>query len=153
MKWSDRLTESTPIPFSEIEEAFQFVSSGDGESRAVLCRKSGKIRLKSALAEINELAELEDEQRDDPDDEEHVDIPDKRERDLGQLLIFAFVSQVMPGDVEEVRRMFRQRDAHRRFKDFLSTRNRLEQWYELENAATERALREWCKLNSITLID
>jgi hypothetical protein len=153
MKWSDRLTESIPVRFSEIEDAFLFVSSGRaGECRGVLCRTSGKIYLHSDLAGVDEFAELEDERPDDLDDEKYIDIPDKRELNLGDRLVFDFVGQVLPGDLEQVRRMFRRRGAYGRFRAFLAERDVLERWYAFESAATERALREWCRLNSIALI-
>lgn len=147
--------ESIPIPFSEIESAYLFVSMGGAnECRAVLCRTSGKIYLQSDLADIDELAELEDELPDDPDDDEkYIDIPDQRELGLGKRLVFDFVREVMPDDLGQVHRIFDRRGAYGRFKDFLDERKVLERWYEFENAATRRALREWCKLNSIPLID
>jgi hypothetical protein len=35
----------------------------------------------------------------------------------------------------------------------LARRGALEQWYDFERKATERALREWCEVNSIELVD
>jgi hypothetical protein len=35
----------------------------------------------------------------------------------------------------------------------VTRRNVLDRWYEFESKATERALREWCELNSIELAD
>jgi hypothetical protein len=49
--------------------------------------------------------------------------------------------------------MFRRRGAYAGFKRLLARRDVLEQWYDFEEKATVRALREWCELNSIALAD
>ena len=48
--------------------------------------------------------------------------------------------------------MFRHRGAHARFKELLTAEDCLEEWYAFEAEATDRALREWCRLNEITLV-
>jgi hypothetical protein len=92
-----------------------------------------------------------------PDDLEESDkylaIPDKYELDLGKPLALAFAREFLPAYFDEVRHMFSKRGAYRRFRDFLLRRNALDQWYEFEERATDRALREWCEVNSITLAD
>ena len=80
-------------------------------------------------------------------------IPDKRELDLGKPLALDFASQFLPRDVDEVRRMFATRGAYASFKRLLAQKRALEQWYDFERKATERALREWCELNSIELAE
>ena len=49
-------------------------------------------------------------------------------------------------------RVFRERGAYARFKDFLAEKGRLEEWYAFEAARTEKALREWCAENDVTLV-
>ncbi len=101
-----------------------------------------------------ELDEPEGKLPDDiEDDEKYLAIPDKRELDLGQPLALDFARQVLPRDFDEVRRMFSRRGAYVSFKHLLAQRRVLEQWYDFEQKATERALREWCELNSIELAD
>ena len=140
-----------PVSFKEILGAFDFVSMGGGEHQAFLCRQSGKIHWHS---ELSELDELEGELPDDiEDDENYVAIPDKRELDLGKPLALDFASQFLPRDVDEVRRMFATRGAYASFKRLLAQKRALEQWYDFERKATERALREWCELNSIELAE
>jgi len=138
-----------PVSFEEIQEALEFVSaSGLGEHQAFLCIRSGKIYWHS------DLSDLDDELPEDiEDDEKYLEIPDKRELDLGKPLALDFARQVLPGDLDEVRRIFRRRGAYASFKHLLARRRVLEQWYDFEEKATARALREWCELNSIALAD
>ncbi len=141
-----------PVSFEEILNAFEFVSAGGlGEHQAFLCIQSGKIYWHSDLSDLDEA---DDELPEDvEDDEKYLEIPDKRELDLGKPLALDFARQVLPGDFDEVRRMFRRRGAYANFKHLLARRQVLEQWYDFEQKATERALREWCELNSIVLAD
>ena len=142
-----------PASFKELVEAFDLASmaSGFGEHHAYLCRESGKIYWHS---DFSDLEELNDELPEDIEDEEkYVELPDKRELDLGNRLALDFARQVLPAEFDDVRDMFHSRGAYARFKHLLAQRRVLEQWYDFEEKATERALREWCELNSITLTD
>ena len=141
-----------PVRFDEILNALEFVGArGLGEHQAFLCRQSGKIYWHSDLSELDGL---EDElPKDIDDDEKYLEIPDKRELDLGKALALDFTRQVLPGDFDDVRRMFGKRRAYANFKHLLAHKGVLEQWYDFEQKATERALREWCELHSIILAD
>src|SRR5262245_38259485 len=90
-----------PISFREILHAFEFVSVGGGfgEHQAFLCRQTGKIFWRSELSDFDEL---EDELPDDIEDgEKYLEIPDKRELDLGKPLALDFACQVLPKDFEK----------------------------------------------------
>jgi hypothetical protein len=141
----------TPMPVSlkELLGAFEFVSAGGmGEHRAFLCKQSGKIYWHS------ELSDDMDELPDDVDDsEKYVQIPNKRELDLGKPLVLDFAGQFLPDDFDEVWQIFSSRGAYARFKDLLDRRGALDQWYDFEGKAEERALRVWCDLNSIEVGD
>ena len=141
-----------PVSFQEIRDAFEFVNiRGLGEQQAFLCIQSGKIYCHS---EFSDMDEFNDELPEDIDnDEKYLAIPDARELDLGKPLAVDFARQVLPEDVDEVRRIFSRKGAYASFKDLLAQRRALEQWYDFEEKATERALREWCELNSIVLAD
>ena len=143
-----------PASFKELVEAFELVSMGApgfGEHHAYLCRESGKIYWHS---DFSDLEELNDELPEDIEDEEkYVELPDKRELDLGNRLALDFARQVLPAEFDDVRDMFHRRGAYARFKHLLAQRRVLEQWYDFEEKATERTLREWCEINSITLTD
>jgi hypothetical protein len=141
-----------PISFQEIVDAFEFVGFGGfGEHQAILDRRSGKIYWRS---EFSDLDELNDEMPDDAEDEEkYVAIPDKRELGLGKPLALDFAREFLPNDFDEVRYLFSKRGAYPKFRALLTQRSALDRWYDFESKATERALREWCKLNSIEVAD
>jgi len=141
-----------PVSFQEILDAFEFAgSSSIGEFQAILCRRTGKIYLRS---EFPDFEELNDELPDDvEDDEKYLALPDKRELGLGKPLALDFVREFLPNDFDEARYIFGKRGAYRKFRALLIQRNVLERWYGFESKATERALREWCEFNSIELAD
>ncbi len=72
-----------------------------------------------------------------------------RELGLGKPLALNFAREFLPNDFDEVRYMFSKRGAYQKFRALLTRRNVLDLWYNFESKATEQALREWCKLNSI----
>ena len=144
-----------PASLKEIRDAFEFVAMGGdlGEHRAFLCRRTGKIYWHSEFSDVDEL---NDELPDDiEDDEKYIAIPDKRELDLGKPLVLDFAREFLPNDFDEVRRIFDNSGAYRKFRALLARRNAVDRWYEFESKATERALRDWCEFNSIiaTIVD
>ena len=135
-----------PISFSDLQLAFEFVSSGGmGENEAYLDRQSGKIYWRS------EFGYNDEELPDDIDDEKYIAIPDKIELDLGKSLLLGFAREFLPDDYGEVFHIFSRRGAYRRYKDLLVRRGALERWYDFSNKAEEAALREWCAENGIDL--
>jgi hypothetical protein len=82
-----------------------------------------------------------------------VRLSDKRELDLGKPLALDFARQFLPGDFDNVRQFFSGRGAYARFKNLLDRRGAIDQWYDFEAEAEERALRMWCDLNSIEVSD
>jgi hypothetical protein len=135
-----------PAGFQDILFAFEFVS-GDGSNEALLCRRTGKIYWRSALSGLDEI---EEELPDGiEDDENYIAIPPKRELGLGKPLALDFAREFLPKDFDEVRYMFSRRGAYQKFRALVTKRNVLDRWYEFESKATERALREWCQINSI----
>src|SRR6266851_8536823 len=104
-----------PVSFQGIRDAFEFVNiRGLGENQAFLCIQSGKIYWHS---EFSDFDEFEDELPEDVDDDEkYLAIPDARELDLGKPLALDFARQVLPEDVDEVRRIFSRKGAYANFK-------------------------------------
>jgi hypothetical protein len=138
-----------PVSFNDILLAFEFVSAGDpGEHQAFLCKQSGKLYWHSELA--SDLDELPD---DIDDSDKYVQIPDKKELDLGKPLVLDFARQCLPDDVGDIQEIFSKRGAYARFKDLLQRRGALDQWYDFEANAEGKALRMWCDLNSIEVGD
>ncbi len=139
-----------PVSFSDLLLAFDFVNDGaPGTHEAYLCKESGKI-----YCQFEDSAEFDDELPDDIDDpEKYVPIPDKKELDLGKPLVFDFVSQFLPDEIDKVRRIFSHRGAYGNFKDLLAEKGALDRWYEFSAEAEKKALREWCEENSIEVSD
>jgi hypothetical protein len=139
-----------PISLRELQDAFMFVSFGaPGENEAYLDTELGKIYYHSEIAGDLEEEELPN----DLDDEKYIEIPHKKELDLGTPLVFDFVRQFLPDDYDEAARIFSRRGAYGRYKDLRARRGVLERWYEFENKAEEAALREWCADNGLELSD
>jgi hypothetical protein len=137
------------VSWDDIWQAFELAMlASPGEHQAFLCKQSGKVYWHS------EFTDDPDELPDDIEDEEkYLPLPDKRELNLGKPLAFAFVSEFLPEAMDEVGRIFRKKGAYGRFKHLLASKNALQQWYEFEAAAEERALRAWCELHSIEIAD
>ena len=109
-----------PVSLKDIREAFEFVcAGGGGEHQAFLCKQSGKLYCHSELCD--DLDILPD---DIDDSEKFLQIPDKRELDLGKPLALDFARQFLPGDFDEVRQFFSGRGAYARFKKSVGSKGR-----------------------------
>jgi len=139
---------ATRVKFSDLELAFDFVSfEGSTEHLAYVRKDTGEVLWGSDDLDEEELP-------DDIDDEEkYLAIPSKRDLGLGKSLVFDFMRQFLPDDLDQVRRFFSRRGAYGNFKDLLARRQAIEQWHRFEDEAAQRALREWCSENSIELIE
>jgi len=85
-----RNKHTMPVSLKDILEAFEFVSADNAdEHQAFLSRQSGKSYWYAEYSD-DELSELPD---DIDDSEKYVQIPDKRELDLGKPLVLEFVRQ------------------------------------------------------------
>src|SRR5215472_3765157 len=103
-----------PVSWTDLVDAFEFVSSSStDEHQAFLCKQTGKLYWMSDTAG-DELDELPD---DIDDEEKYVQIPHKRELDLGKPLVMAFARQCLPDDFDEIRRIFSRKGAYARCKD------------------------------------
>lgn len=95
----------------------------------------------------------DDEVPDDLDDlDRYVAVPHKNDLSLGRKLALRFAAQEVPERYERVEGFFRAKGAYARFKDLLESEGLLDQWYNFEAVATERALREWCAENDIEVL-
>jgi hypothetical protein len=143
---------TTPTSFQDLILAFEFVASSyPGANHAILCRRTGKIYWHS---EDSDLDEIDEELPDDiDDDEKYIALPDKRDLGLGKPLALEFAREFLPRDLDDVRDIFGRRGAYPKFKALLVRRRALDRWHAFENAATNQALRDWCKANSIEVSD
>jgi len=136
-----------PVKFSELDFAFGFVSSSD-DSDAFLQKSTGRIFCRSEYGDLDELGEagLGDGGWDDQD---MIAIPDKRDLDLGQPLVFRFVRSRLPRELDRVRGFFSHRGAYAQFRDLLVRNELLEDWYEFEADAEKQARLSWCEENGV----
>jgi hypothetical protein len=114
------------VSLKDIKEAFEFAGGGD-EHQAFLCKQSGKLYYHSELCD--DLDILPD---DIDDSEKFLQIPDKRELDLGKPLALDFARHFLPGDLDDVQQFLSKRGAYARFKELLDRRGALDQWYDFE---------------------
>ena len=131
------------IDWNELEGTVEFVSMGN---EAVLCRKTGKFWWHSDLE-----ADLDAWPDDAEDETKYLVVPDKKDLDLGKTLVFEFARQFLPDEYDEVRSIFSRRGAYGQFKGLLQRKGALDRWFDFENRATEKALREWCDANGLTI--
>lgn len=137
------------LDFSEIRNAFEFVSSGSrDENNAYVCKKTGVIYWTSTTLDLEEEVAKDLETSLD-----YVEVPHKNELKLGQSLALTFIDQTLPDEYNFVASLFRKRGAYRRFKDMLQYQGLLEKWYAFEEQASDDALLAWCEENEIKLID
>ena len=139
---------SVPVKFDELLAAFEWVS--DGEALAVDCaayisRIAGTVHWRGEGVDEELPADIEDGTR-------YIAVPHKNEFDLGRSLAFRFVEEHLPRARETVDEFFRKRGAYSKFKSLLASSNQLDAWHKYEEAATERALREWCEENGFMLV-
>lgn len=134
------------VNYREIEDAFNYVSGGSPyDNQAYLDSETGKIYWHS------EFGDNFEELPDDVDDEKYIEIPHKSDLDLGRSLIFDFIDEYLPDELGQVEFFFRNKGAYAKFKGLLERKDQLENWYEFEALAQEKALREWCDENDIEL--
>ena len=132
----------------DIEDAYIFASMGaDFGSYAMLCRDTGKIYY------VSEAADMDEEPEDGFDENACIEIPGKRELNLGKYLVFEFVEQTVPEVYDRVRQIFRNRGAYARYKDLLDGMGLLQRWYDFENQKQKEALWAWCLENNIEIAD
>ena len=137
----------TPLSFDDLESAFHWVSGlGPFENSAYVSRATGQIYWVSEETKVNEVV---------PDDLEdgtlYIAVPHKNDLDLGRNLVFEFAEEHLADDMHKVRSFFFKRGAYSRFKDLLEYRELLQQWYEFERSATQKALQRWAKENGFEL--
>jgi Uncharacterised protein family (UPF0158) len=136
------------VKYEDLSTAFDFVSSAAPmEHQAYISIDTGTIYW------ISELNPLEEEVPEDLEtSDRYIAIPHKNDLDLGRDLALRFAEAELPDRYNMVAQFFRHRGAYARFKELLASEGRLEKWYAFESQSTERALRDWCTANDISVI-
>ena len=132
------------MKLSDLEDAFMYVGGAAfGERTAMICPQTGQIYLRSELGEIDEIPEEVYES------DLWFEIPHKKELGLGHDMVFSFVAQHVPADLDRVERIFSRRGAYSNYKDLLAERGILEEWYVFEETRTREAILNWCRVMEI----
>ncbi|MFW8602451.1 transglutaminase-like domain-containing protein [Desulfobacterota bacterium M19] len=133
------------INYSDIEDAFMFVSSGyPCEHTAYISRYTGVIYYHSEYGDFDELPE-------DIDDPQYISIPHKTELNLGKRLVLKFAYKYLGDKADEVESFFRRKGAYAKFKSLLERLGKLELWYKYEESAQRKLLTEWLEDNNIKI--
>ena len=136
------------VDFEDIISGLDYVSAGQmGENQAYLNKLTGKIIWHTDVGDNFE------ELPDDLDDDKYIEIPHKSELGLGKNLAIDFAYEKLPDEVEIIKSFFRKRGAYSKFKTLLENIDMLDQWYEFELQAQDKALREWCEESEIEIKD
>jgi hypothetical protein len=135
--------------FSEIENAFDFVSAGaPSEHTAYVSKATGEMYCQT---EIGDNFESLPDDIDEPG--KYLAIPHKNDLGLGKPLALEFAARALPDDLNEIAGVFQRRGAYGRFKRLLERRGKLDAWYEFESERQSKELRRWCAANDIELED
>jgi hypothetical protein len=137
------------VKYEDLSAAFDFVSSAAPmEHHAYISIDTGTIHW------ISELNPLEEEVPEDLEtSDRYIAIPHKNDLDLGRDLALRFVAVELSDRHNMVAQFFRHRGAYARFKELLASEGSLDKWYAFEAESTERALRDWCTANDISVVD
>ncbi len=133
--------------YSEIQMAFEFVSSGEeGDNFAYLCKDAGEIFYYS------EMLGLDERRGRDMNSGNCFLIPHRNSLDLGRELAFDFIDEVLPSEYAAVRDAFADpEDAQGQYIALLETNGKLQEWYDYQSHHTSRMLREWCAARGIAV--
>ncbi|RBP13847.1 hypothetical protein DFR50_111109 [Roseiarcus fermentans] len=136
-----------PIVFSDLLDAFEFVSAGrEYENSARVNRETGEIHWSSEMD-----PSLFPQPDDVEDDAKYVSVPTARDLDLGRPLVMRFAAERLDRHYDEIDDMFHRKGAYRRFRDLLLRVRALDDWYAFEGEAKEKALREWCEKEGLVV--
>lgn len=127
---------------SDIEWAVEFASSGYGDHEAYVDIQSGAIFYVGDAVEEDVPDDLFENSR-------YIAIPDKRDLGLGKNLAIRFISDHLPNKLDSTYDIFSRRGAYSRFKELLTSVNKLDAWYAYEELALKKAIIEWCNEYSV----
>jgi hypothetical protein len=133
---------SVPVKLEDLRAACEWISADtlSMDCEAYVSRTAGTVHWLGDGVEEEAPEDLDDGAL-------YIAVPGKADLDLGRPLAFAFVDEHLPHARDTVREYFRQRGAYAKFKSLLASSGQLDAWYNYEEAATQRALRDWCEVN------
>jgi len=139
------MNRPTAATFDDLIAAYGWVSaSGLFENTAYICRRTGRV-----YRDSSESGVVEELPKDIDDDSKYIAVPSKRDLDLGNPLVFAFMEEHLGNDLASVEGFFERPGAYGKFKSLLERRGELQHWYEYEERAVRAALEEWVEQNHL----
>jgi hypothetical protein len=109
-----------PVSLKDIREAFEFVcAGGGGEHQAFLCKQSGKLYCHSDLCD-----DLDILPNDIDDTEKFLQIPDKKELDLGKPLALDFRPPIPARRLRRRSTIFQQKGRLRQIQGSVGSKGR-----------------------------
>ena len=140
------MSNLTHVSYADIEHALDWSSSGGADgSQAVICRRTGRVYLRSECGKFEE----EELPQDIDNDDLYLPLPHKTDLNLGRDLVFQFVRAKAPELEGRISAAFRQRGAYSKFKSILEQSGLLHKWHEYEAAETRLALNTWAQENGL----
>lgn len=133
------------ISFSDVEDAFLFVSSDQPcMNSALINKKTGETFYQSEITGMREYPK-------DIKSGDYISIPHKNDLDLGRNLVFDFVAGELPSRYDEVAQIFHSRGAYSRYKTLLDSLELLDDWHKFEDDKIKSVLRQRCKDNGLQI--
>ena len=134
------------MPYDAIEDAFNFISSGQpGDRSAMVHRVTGKVYLASVEAGFDQTPP---EAVTDPD---YLLIPRRQDLDPGKGMILAFFNSHAQSEVPQVKAIFTRSGAFRNVKDLMRRLQLLDLWHLYQEQQIEALLRKWCLDKGLSL--
>ncbi len=143
------MAERVKLSMTVLRDAYEWSCSAsmNPDSGAYVSKETGKVHYASDLTDEEPLPD------DIEDDAKYAVVPDRNGLDLGRRLAITFVREHLPADLDHALDIFDRRGAYGRFRSLLERRRQLDTWYAYEDAATDRALRQWCEDNGFAATD
>lgn len=134
------------MSYDSIEDAFNFISSGQpGDRSALVHRVSGKVFLASVTAGFDQAPA---EAANDP---VYLPLPRRQDLDPGKGLILAFFNDHAQTEVPQVKALFTRSGAFRNVKDLMRRLQLLDLWHLYQEQKIVERLRQWCLDKGLSL--
>ena len=133
------------LKYEDLLDAYEWVSADPTmQNSAFVNRQSGSVHL-----ETDEIDGGDELPGDIEDGKKYIAVPHKSDLQLGKAIVFDFVEDYLPEEIDKVAQYFKRPGAYSKYKDLLERKQLLEAWYRYERTKTFEALFQWATENSI----
>ncbi|WP_016957707.1 UPF0158 family protein [Catenovulum agarivorans] len=132
------------VKLTDIEWAVEFASAGFGDNEAYLDTQTGAIYYVGDAVEEPIPDDLFE-------DSKYLALPNKQDLGLGKKLAINFVAETLPDHLDKAYEIFSRKGAYARFKEFLSSVDKLDLWYSYEEQSLNQAIKDWCNINNVKI--